>query len=160
MIHRPPHVPAEFESFWAGAERLHAELDRGRFLEAFAFGADERTADTLADLVISGAKRATASLLWTYEFEKKPVPRPGDLSIVTTWGRTPLCIIETTAADVIAFEAVAEGFAAAEGEGDRTLETWRANHTEFFAGECARIGRTLGPRAPVVCEHFRVVFQP
>jgi uncharacterized protein YhfF len=155
----PVHIPPRYEDFWAIGERSHPELDRGRFLEAFAFGDSERMATVLADLVLRGIKRATASLVWMYEYEKKPQPKPGDLSIVTTWAKEPLCIIETTAVDVVPFEQVSEDFARTEGEDDGSLESWKRNHTEFFAGECARIGRTPSPSMLVVCERFRVVFQ-
>jgi uncharacterized protein YhfF len=153
-------IPSEFEAIWSAAEHARCGLDRGRFLEAFAFGDSEDLADTLARLVLSGAKRATASLVWTFEHDRKPQPKPGDLSIVTSWARRPLCIIETSAIDVVPFDEVGADFASAEGEDDGTLASWRKNHTQFFAGECARIGRTPSPRMPVVCERFRVVFQP
>lgn len=43
--------------------------------------------------------------------------------------------------------------------GERSLDSWRKNHTEFFARECARIGVTPAAQMPVVCEQFRVVFR-
>jgi uncharacterized protein YhfF len=153
-------VPPECEDFWSEAERALPRLDRSHFLEAFAFGDSERMATALAKLVLSGVKRATASLVWTYEYENRRQPKSGDLSIVTTWSREPLCIIETTAVDVTPFEKVTDEFARTEGEDDGSLESWRRNHTEFFAGECRRIGRTPNVQMPVVCERFRVVFQP
>jgi uncharacterized protein YhfF/predicted TIM-barrel fold metal-dependent hydrolase len=153
-------VPPEFEDFWAASERARSGLDRSRFLEAFAFGDNEYLAGLLTPLVLSGAKRATASLVWTYEVTGKPKPKPGDLSIVTSWAKEPLCIIQTTEVAVVPFEEVSEDFARAEGEDDGTLASWRKNHMEFYGRECARIGRTPSPRMPVLCEHFRVVFQP
>lgn len=99
-------IAPEFEPFWSAARPA---LDRARFYEAFAFGDSERMADELAQLVLAGVKRATASLAWTYEFEHKPRPKPGDLSIVTSGAGTPLCIIETTAVDEVAFDDVSAG---------------------------------------------------
>jgi uncharacterized protein YhfF len=154
-------IPQEYEEFWAAGERLHPELRRrDRFLEAFAFGNSERMANELNALVLSGVKRATASLAWRYEHDPVPQPKVGDLSIVTSWSKQPLCIIETTAVDVVPFNEVSEDFARTEGEDDGTLESWRRNHTKFFTSECARIGRTLSESMLVVCERFRVVFQP
>lgn len=152
-------IPSEFESFWAAGERAQASLDRGRFIEAFAFGDNEGTANALAELVLAGCKRATTSLVWSFEYNRKPRPRPGDLSIVTSWAKEPLCIIETTATEVMPFEKVPEDFARLEGEDDGTLQSWRKNHSEFFARECARIGCIPSPRMPVLCERFRVLFQ-
>jgi uncharacterized protein YhfF len=154
-------VPPEYEDFWVVGERLHPELRRrDRFLEAFAFGDSECMATELADLVLRGIKRATASLVWSYEHDQKPQPKAGALSIVTTWNKEPLCVIETTTVDVVPFDNVSEDFARTEGEGDGTLESWRRNHTKFFAGECARIGRVPNGRMLVICEGFRVIHQP
>jgi uncharacterized protein YhfF len=154
-------VPSEYEDFWGQGERLHPEMrNRDQFLEAFAFGDSERMASELAALVLQGVKRATASLAWRYEHDKTAQPKPGDLSIVTDWGKKPLCVIETVAVVVVPSNEVSEDFARIEGEGDRTLESWRRNHTKFFANECTRIGRTPNERMLVVCERFRVVYQP
>lgn len=153
-------VPVRYEAFWSAAERAGARLDRVRFLEAFAFGSDARMAASLADLVLHGDKRATAGLVWSCDYDGKTPPRPGDFSIVTTWAGDPLCIIETTAVVVLPFEDVPESFARLEGEGDRTLASWRRDHEAYFAGECARIGREPHPRMPVLCERFDVVYPP
>lgn len=153
-------IPPEFESFWASAMAAGAQLESARFLEAFVFGDSAGLAAELGQLVVAEVKRATASLIWTYEVENRPPPKPGDLSIVTDWEKRPLCIIETTKVDVVPFEEVTAEFAQAEGEGDATLSSWRRNHEAFFARECARIGRTPSARMPVVCERFHVIYQP
>ena len=153
-------LPPEFDAFWRTAHEAAPSLSPQRFYEAFAFGDSAALADDLADLVLRGDKRATASLLWTFEAEGRSPPRPGDLSIVTRWDRTAVCIIETTAVDVVAFDEVSEAFSQAEGEDDRTLQSWLRNHAAFFARECARIGRTPSPDMPVLCERFCVVYRP
>ena len=109
--------------------------------------------------MLDGRKRATAGLLWAFEVERKPLPRPGDLSVVTGWSGQPLCVIETLAVDVVPFDDVTAEFAATEGEGDGSLAYWRQAHTEYFARECARIGRVPSGSMPVVCERFAVVYQ-
>lgn len=129
-------------------------------MDPFAFGDSEGLAEELGQLVLDGIKRATASLVWTYEVEGRAAPKHGDLSIVTSWDKRPLCIIETSDVEVVAFEEVSAEFAHAEGEGDATLPSWRRNHEAFFARECSRIGRMPSPRMPVVCERFQVVYRP
>ena len=153
-------IPADFRDFWSQAQRAHSPLDAARFYEAFPFGDSEAMAAELADLVLKGIKRATASLVWTYEVEGRAAPRAGDFSIVTSWAQQPLCIIETIDVRVVPFDTVDEAFAAAEGEGDGSLAYWRSGHTAFFERECARIARSPAPDMPVLCEHFRVVFRP
>jgi uncharacterized protein YhfF len=154
-------IPIEYEDFWARGERVHPEMRlRHRFVEAFAFGDSERMADDLAALVLQGTKRATASLAWSYEHEQEEQPKTGDLSLVTSWAKEPLCVIETTDVEVVPFNEVTEEFARAEGEDDGTLASWRRDHTEFFAGECLRLGHSPEERMLVVCERFRVAYQP
>jgi uncharacterized protein YhfF len=122
---------ARIEPFWS-----RFSIDWGRSpaapYEVFAFGDSETLATELAALVRRGVKTATASLAWEFEAEGKRPPRPGDLSIVTRWDGEPLCIIETTDVRVEAFEDVSAEFAAAEGEGDRSLAFWREAHWAYF----------------------------
>lgn len=152
-------IPPELRSFWSAACAAHPALDEARCYEAFAFGDSDAMADELAALVLAGVKRATASLAWTYEVERRPPPQAGDVSIVLSSAGVPLCVIETTAVDAVPFEEVSAEFAATEGEGDGTLAYWRRGHQAFFERECARIGRMPGPRMPVLCERFRVVYR-
>lgn len=56
----------------------------------------KKWANELLRLVLIGKKRATASSLLKYELDGQPIPRVGDLSIVTDWEGIPRCVIETT----------------------------------------------------------------
>lgn len=132
--------------------------DRACNIETFHFDDNEASANELAKLVLDRKKRATASLLWTYESEKKRIPEAGDLSIVTDFRGAEVCVIETTQVDIVAFSDVSDEFAATEGEGDGSLAYWRRAHEAFFGRECQRIRRKPAPNMPVVCERFEVVF--
>lgn len=153
-------LPAQHAAFWAAAERADPALDRARLRAAFAFGDDAAMADALAALVLHGAKRATASLLWAHLHDGERLPAPGDLAIVTSSNDEALCLLETTAVEVLPFDQVGPDFARAEGEGDGSLADWRQAHQRFFARECRRIGRTPAADMPVVCERFRVAYPP
>jgi uncharacterized protein YhfF len=153
-------IPANLQPFWGAFASASGEPDDSRFLEAFVFGDSESLANELAELVLHGFKRATAASLWVLQAEGKRPPKSGDLSIVTNWGGQPLCIIETEAVEIVPFGEVTAEFAAAEGEGDSSLSFWRTAHTEFFTRECGRLGRAFDQTMPVVCERFRVVYQP
>ncbi len=146
-------------TFWQ--EYIYLLKEKGQSIpdkyEAWYFCNNETSANSLAKLVYSGKKTATASLFWLYEFESSPTPRAGDHSIITLWDGSPVCIIETVDCQVIPFDQVPASFAFDEGEGDRSLEYWREVHLEFFYEECEKIGKFITPSMPVVCEHFRVV---
>jgi uncharacterized protein YhfF len=68
---------------WAAFVKTQAEDPTPRFLEAFYFDDNEQSANSLARLVLKGQKRAAAALLWSYEHDKRRIPQPGHLSIVT-----------------------------------------------------------------------------
>ncbi len=155
MLTIPPTVRAFWDQFQSSVPYDAAPL----FYEAFHFDDNEATANSLAALVLSGQKRATAGLLWTNEITNKPRPELGVLSVVTDWNGVPLCIIETTQVDVVPFDDVSAQFAAIEGEGDGSLRYWREEHWKYFTRECQRLGREPDSRMPVVCEQFKVIYR-
>jgi uncharacterized protein YhfF len=154
------NVPTDVQLFW---DKFQASISYDAsplFYEAFHFDDNESSANALAALVLSGQKRATAGLLWTNERTQRRLPKVGYLSVVTDWQGAPLCIIETTHIEVVPFDSVSDGFAALEGEGDKTLRYWRDAHWQFFSRECQRIGREPDLQMPVLCEQFKVVYPP
>lgn len=152
-------VPARLVPFWAEFARFSGGVGEDRFHEAFSFGDGEALADELAELVLRGVKRATASSLWSYEDQAKPIARPGDLSIVTNWAGEPLCVVRTDSVEVVPFREVTAEFARAEGEGDGSLSFWRQAHRRYFSRECARTGREFSEDMLVACERFTVVYR-
>ena len=153
-------IPRHLAAFWEAFTKTVGAVDESRFYGAFFFGDSQALANELGALVLQGTKRATAAAAWTFEAEGKPLPKPGDLSIVTCWSGEPLCVIETRAIDIVPFIEVDAAFAAAEGEGDRSLSFWREAHEQYFKRECERAGRQFSERMLVACERFDVVYQP
>lgn len=151
-------IPSSVQPFWSQFEASLGHDTSSRFYEAFHFDDNELSANALGELVLRGVKRATASLLWTYEAHSKPLPTPGCLSVVMNWQQEPLCVIETTNVDVVPYEKVSEAFAAAEREGDGSLRYWREVHWLYFSRECKRLDKGPSLQMPVVCEQFRVVY--
>ncbi|MBC9731705.1 ASCH domain-containing protein [Nocardioides marmotae] len=156
----------EVETFWvlarrqAKLERLPAYFGPSGLVSlpppAWSFGATPEQADELAGLVLDGVKSATASAAEDYALEGEPLPEPGTLGIVLDGGGHPRALVATTEVRVVAFEEVDEAHAHAEGEGDRTLATWRARHEAFFR-DVDPHGRGFRPDMPVVLERFKVL---
>jgi len=153
-------VPPHLLPFWKEFLLSTGTADHGRYYDVCIFGDSEELADELANLVLSGVKRATAGSLWSYEDQGMREPRPGDLSIVTAWSGQPLCIIETQAVDVVPYNEVTAEFAAAEGEGDGSLAYWLESHRRYFKRECASAGRQFDEGMLLACEKFKVIYQP
>lgn len=121
--------------------------ERYRDCERFAFGDSPALADELAALVLDGRKRAT---VMTPDDPNRP--ETGQLSIVLDGAGRPVCVIETTELTERRFDEVDAAFAFEEGEGDRSLVSWRAGHELYFR----RLG-VFAPDMPLLCERFRLV---
>jgi uncharacterized protein YhfF len=151
--------PASPEVTWSAFVAAHPEEAAPESpYSVWHFGDDQRMADDLAELACRGIKRATAGALWAYEAASESVPKVGDLSVVTDWSGQATCVVRTTGVETVAFEDVTPEFAAAEGEGDGSLERWRQAHWDFFARELRELGKTPRLDMPVVCERFEVLF--
>lgn len=145
---------AESAKFWSSV-RLHVPDLPVAVPGAWAFGATPADADGLLGLVLAGTKTATASSLSDYEEDAEPLPAPGDLSIILDGAGRPRAVLEVTSIQIVPFDQVSEDHARAEGEDDRTLESWRRIHERFWREHSAR---GFAPDMPVVCENFQVVF--
>jgi uncharacterized protein YhfF len=63
-----------------------------------------------------------------------------------------------TRVDVKPFRAIDSADAWDEGEGDRSLEYWRAAHIKYFAAEAARAGLTFREDDEVMFCRFEVLW--
>ena len=126
--------------------------------DAFAFGDSPALANELAALVQAGRKRATASLPVEFTSLGLPLPRAGDVSIVTLANGVPVAIIELVEVRYVPFQAVDAAFAADEGEGDGSLVWWQAAHRRYFGRVCARLGGEFDETTSVICQRFQLVW--
>ncbi|MCP2267339.1 ASCH domain-containing protein [Promicromonospora thailandica] len=160
-------LAAEVLDFWA-ATRQYAGMAKASIVvghtvnetvppPAWSFGDEPELAERLLEAVLAGDKTATSSALWDYEDEGVPQPVPGELSIILDGEGHPRALIRTTSVESVPFDEVDEDFAAAEGEDDRTLESWRAGHEAYFRRTLGE-GREFTPDMPLVCERFELLY--
>ena len=123
------------------------------------FCAEEVGANACATLVHDGVKKATCSMKYWYETEGLPMPAVDHLMVVLTWNGEPSSIIRVTQVSECRFREITAEWALAEGEGDRTLESWRRGHRAFFEKECEQIGVPFTEDIVLVQEHFQVVYR-
>jgi len=116
-------------------------------LERFSFGDSPELADRLLDLVLAGRKTATC---WSEKDGQ--ITHVGKKMVVLDGRGTPRAVLETTDLSRRRFDEVDPEFAAAEGEGDLSLDWWRDAHRRYFE----RNGG-FNPDMMLWCEHFRVV---
>jgi uncharacterized protein YhfF len=125
----------------------------------FHFCDNQKDADICANLVVAGGKRATASSLAELEQAGLPVPKAGDHSIITDWSGEARAVIRTTSVDIRKFGEVDADFARDEGEGDLTLEWWRAAHRAYYERVLAGSGHAIDDDLLIACERFEVVLR-
>ncbi len=133
---------------------------RAEPIPADDFGDSPELADELLALVLTGQKTATCSSLWEWEAEGETPPTVDSKAIFLDGAGAPRCVAETVEVRVLPMDQVDAAFARDEGEGDLTLDYWRAAHASYFTRTLPRIGRAFAPDMPLVCERFRVVYQP
>lgn len=146
------------QAFWERFLQHSKRPSSTRYLDCYHFTADETLANQLLELTLAGQKTATTSLHCLYEMEGDPLPRPGDLSIVTDWEGNPRCVIETRSILIIPFQDMTFDICKREGEDD-TLESWQRNHLQSFERDAAENNFTFTPDMPVVFEDFAVVYR-
>jgi uncharacterized protein YhfF len=118
-----------------------------RALERFSFGDNPQLADELADLVLAGRKTATC-----WAASEGLLTEVGKRMVVLDGAGRPRAVIETVELVQRGYGEVDAAFAHDEGEGDRTLASWRRAHETYFS----RLGQFTRDMQ-LWCERFRVV---
>lgn len=147
---------ASVAAFWEERRAEDATLPP-QVPEAWPFGATPAHADELLALVLTGIKTGTASTVWEYEDGDEPMPQGGELSIILDGSGEPRAVIRTTALEIAPFDRVSAEHAHSEGEGDRTLASWREAHERYWR-RYSGSPRGFAPDMPILCERFELLW--
>lgn len=115
---------------------------RGKPYDVFTFGDNP---DELLKLVLHGEKTATSCI-----YRGNATAQVGDISIILDSAGNAQAIIEDIKISIIPFDKVTANFAHKEGEGDKTLATWRKIHKTFWKG--------ITPETLLECEEFKLLY--
>jgi len=118
-----------------------------RALDTFSFGDIPELAEELAQLVLAGKKTATC-----WAAMEGPLSHVGERMVMLDGSGRPRAVLETVELTQRRYDEVDAAFANDEGEDDRTLESWRRAHRNYFT----RLGQ-FSPDMMLYCERFRVV---
>ncbi|WP_254431375.1 ASCH domain-containing protein [Agromyces sp. Marseille-P2726] len=122
------------------------------------FGDHPELTDALLALVLDGTKRATATLVAEFEAEGQPLPRVGSHWIACDSTGAPRAVLRSTELRLGPFSSVDAAFAFDEGEDDRSLESWRENHSRYWRRAAAAIGLEWSETHEILFERFSVVW--
>lgn len=145
------------EKFWKEFCAKNPEINAGESYQVWFFHHNRESSKKLAELVLSGKKKATASLAEADETDFGDGGIVSGYSVVTDFDGVPQCVIQTTEVHVMPFKDVDAKFAFDEGEGDQTLEYWRNAHRKFFA-ECLEPEVEFDESMPVICKRFALLY--
>ena len=145
------------QKFWLEFCAENHEVKRDEPYESWFFANNRETAKKLAELVLSGKKQATASLM-ECETDTGDGGIVGGYSVVTDFDGNPQCVIVTTQVRFLPFSEVDAQFAFDEGEGDRTLDYWRKAHTRFFNECCRELNIEFDESMLICCKRFKKLF--
>jgi uncharacterized protein YhfF len=146
------------EKFWQAFCEENPDVKPNEPYQVWYFGNTSEMAKELVNLVLKNIKTATASLFWEYENKPEEAPIVGGYSVVTDYEGVPQCIVRTTKLRVTPFNEVDEQFAFDEGEGDQSLDYWRAVHWDYFSRVCIEIHREPSNTMLVNCERFELLY--
>lgn len=126
----------------------------------FAFPGPLR--DRLVAAILDGAKTSTTGLVIDYKHEGEPLPEVGERAVLIDSDERPVAVIETTAVRVVPLSEVDLEHVIDEGEGDRSIASWRANHESFWHSEEMREALddpefTVDDATLAVLQRFRMV---
>jgi len=157
--HEPlPGRAAEIEPFWLEFQRATGTKVAG--FSAAALGGTRALADECVELVLSGVKRAHATLLRDFEAELDPLPQIGDHMVVLDGNGRPCAIIRATHVEMRHFNEIDDAFAFDAGEGDLSLRWWLAAHRQSFSERAESEGFEISEQIELVLEWFERVWPP
>ncbi len=145
------------QKFWREFCAENPEIKTDEPYEVWFFANNRDSAKNLARLVLSGKKRATASLMEN-ESDNGDGGIVGGYSIVTDFDGNPQCVIVTTEVRHLPFREIDKQFAFDEGEGNQTLEYWRRAHRKFFTECCLELGIEFNESMLISCKRFKKLF--
>lgn len=128
--------------------------------EAWSFGDNAAMADELLDLVLQGRKFGTAGAYDEYVAEDAldEIPQIGDYSVILNSNGEAACVVRNYDVYLRPFSEVPSFHAYAEGEDNRSLESWKEIHTKFFTPYLQAIDKPLNENSLIVCEKFLVEY--
>jgi len=154
-MNKKPH-PSVFK-IWNNFILINPKYKNISMPEFYYFCDNEKDANDCAQLVVDGVKRATSTSMWWFETYEQPLPKIGDLGIVTNWEGIAKAIIQTIKIEQTPFNKITPEYAKIEGEGDKSLAYWNKVHWGYYNREMHEKGQHPTENMLLVCEQFKTI---
>lgn len=144
---------------WNNFTESNTEFKNQEMPESMFFHDNEKDANRLANLVVSGKKKAGSGLYAWYTAADADLPKIGTKHIITDFDGKARAIIEIRKVDTIPFKRISETYAAMDmGTEVEPLKKWKKAHWEFFASTMEERGEEPTEEMLVVCESFEKIW--
>jgi len=144
---------------WNNFIKSHPEFKNDELPEAFAFHNNEADANRLANLIVSGQKKAGSNLYYWYQEANADLPKIGTKSIVTDFDGKARAIIEIKKVDTIPFNKISKSYAELDmGTKIEPLGKWKKAHWDFFETALKESGKKPTEDMLIVCEWFETIW--
>ena len=144
---------------WNNFTISNPEFKKDELPESWYFHNNKEDANRLAELTLSGKKKASSGLYLWYEEANADLPKMGTKQIITDFDGMALAIIETISVDTIPFNKVSKDYAEMDmGTNIEPLKKWKKAHWDFFASAMEESGEKTIEEMLIVCERFETIW--
>jgi len=145
---------------WNDFIKSNPEFKDNEMPEAWYFHNNEKDANRLAKLIVSGKKKAGSGLYTWYKEADADLPIIGTKHIITDYAGKAQAIIEIQKVDTIPFNEISLDYAKLDmGTEIEPLEKWKKAHWDFFANAMEENGEKPTDEMLIVCEWFEAIWK-
>ncbi|WP_086315145.1 hypothetical protein A5821_002599 [Enterococcus sp. 7F3_DIV0205] len=119
------------------------------------FGEKENEQDQLANLVDSGIKVATSSLLYLQEIGVKESTKVGDKWIIQDSQNRKVCEVKVEEVTITTFASITNDFAIKEG--DQSFQNWYDIHWKYYTNLLSKYNQEMTDTTKLECVYFKKV---
>ena len=144
---------------WKNYIESNPEFKDDEIPESDFFHNNREDANRLAELTLTGKKKASSGLFSLYQQYKVDLPKVGTKQIITDFDGKAKAIIQITKVDTVPFNQISADYAEMDmGTNIEPLKKWKKAHWDFFAKVMRENGDQPTEERLVVCERFKTIW--
>lgn len=152
-------IDKSVSEMWNDFTQSNPEFKNDGIPESDFFHNNESDANRLAELTLTGKKRASSGLYSLYEQYNADLPSVGTKQIVTDFDGKAKAIIENVSVDTIPFNEISKKYAEMDmGTDIELLEKWKKAHWEFFKNFLIESGEKPTEEMLIVAVRFKKIW--
>lgn len=157
--HSENEIDQSVIELWNNFIKANPEFKNDNMPESWYFHNNEADANRLADLVVSGKKKAGSGLYKMYQKYEADLPIVGTKHLITNFSGKAQAIIEIVKVDTIPFNKITRDYASLDmGTEIEPLQKWRKAHWDFFSSVFEDSKEKPTENMLVVCEWFETIW--